>query len=139
LAAIALSPPQQKALNTLASGQTISASAEAAGVSRLTVYRWLKTDPDFVALYNAWREEAVMAARTRLLSLTDVAVTAVADAMGKGDAKIALAVLKATGALDRPQLGPTDPADVRRKQRIERDNAQMQMNMEEGMGPMEEE
>ena len=37
-----LTPPQEKALAALLSGKTVTAAAEAAGVDRTTVYRWLR-------------------------------------------------------------------------------------------------
>src|SRR5947209_6027615 len=83
--AAALSPAQRTAIERLTSGYTMVDSALAAGVGRATLYRWLKSDPEFLAAYNAWQQDAVATARGRLLALTDSAVSAVGKAMGKGD------------------------------------------------------
>ncbi len=52
---LAMSPQQQVAIEQLVAGKSLVASATSAGVTRLTLYRWLKSDPVFTAAYNAWR------------------------------------------------------------------------------------
>ncbi len=118
-AALALSPPQRIAIEKMTSGDTLIDAADAAGVSRMTLYRWLKQDPRFAAAYNAWQQDVLATARGRLLALTDTAVTTVGNAMRSGDARAALVVLKAMGIMERPTPGPTEPDDVRRAQKIE--------------------
>ncbi len=114
LLAAPLAGPQQAALELLLTGKSIAESARSAGVSRTTVYQWLKSDPVFQAAYNEWHEEMRESSRSRLLMLTDKATIAVEKALESGDAKTGLQLLKAMGMLkDRPP-GPTDPEDVTR-------------------------
>src|SRR5579872_1365044 len=93
--AAALTPAQRIAIERLSVGETVVDAARAAGVTRMTLHRWLKQDAEFVAAYNAWQEETLASARGRLLALADTAVTTVANAMRNGDARAAMAVLKA--------------------------------------------
>jgi hypothetical protein len=53
----ALSGPQLTAMEGILSGQSITAAAEAAGVDRGTVHRWLRDDPDFRAAYHERRAD----------------------------------------------------------------------------------
>jgi hypothetical protein len=122
--ALSLSPPQRTAIQLLTSGRTVIDSALAAGVSRRTLYRWLKEDANFQAAYNAWQHDAIATARGKVLALTDAAIDAVRRALVKGDAKTALVILKSTGVLDRPEPGSTDPEEVKAREGIARQRAQ---------------
>jgi hypothetical protein len=117
VAADGLTAAQRAAIDRLASGATAVDAAAAAGVGRSTVYRWIKSDPAFAAAYNAWQAEAVETTRARLLALADAAVTTVAAALAKGDAKTALTILQRQGLLTPPTPGPTDPELVARQAR----------------------
>jgi hypothetical protein len=117
--ALALSPSQQTAIEKMLSGHTLAASATAAGVTRMTLYRWLHHDPKFQAAYSAWQLDAITGAQTKLLAMTDTAVNTVGRAV-KSDARIAVTLLKAVGALDRPRPGSTDPEEVQRLMEIAR-------------------
>src|ERR1035437_595688 len=88
-AALALSPPQRLAIEHLTAGYSLIASANAARVTRMTLYRWMNRDARFQAAYNAWQLDALTAARTRLLAATDDAVTTVVNAV-RTDPRIAL-------------------------------------------------
>src|SRR5260221_559194 len=79
--ALALSPAQRTAIEKLTCGHTLVDSATAAGVNRTTLYRWLKSDAQFQAAYNAWQQDALATARARMLGLTDVALTSLGKAM----------------------------------------------------------
>ena len=61
-----LSVAQHTALAALAQGQSFKEAAEAAGVNRITLYRWTRNDPMFQAAYNAWQEELRGSARSIL-------------------------------------------------------------------------
>ena len=50
-----MSDKQQKALAALRAGSSFPQAAEAAGVNRSTVHRWVQNDPQFRARYNAWQ------------------------------------------------------------------------------------
>jgi len=127
--ALALSPPQLVAIEKMLSGNSIVASASAAGVTRMTIYNWLHNDPKFQAAYNAWQLDALTAARTKLLASSDAAATTVARAV-KTDSKIALAVVKALGILDRPTPGSTDPEEIAQRQKIEKQRAKKKLEDE---------
>lgn len=109
-----LTVPQHTALMSLTQGKSIRESAESAGVHRNTVLNWIHRDPVFRAAYNAWRREVNASARAKVLALAEAAATAVSNAVVKGDARIALSVLKDLG-LTRPDAAtrPTHPGVVR--------------------------
>jgi hypothetical protein len=120
-AALALSEVQRRAMEMLLSGASMVASARAAGVTRLTLYRWMKNDADFRAVYNAWQADALLSAKTKLLALADRAVDCVAGAVGN-DPQIAMTVLKSLGVMEAPKPGATDPKEVAVDMKIERFN-----------------
>jgi hypothetical protein len=93
---------QQMAITALAEGCTFADSAERAGVDRTTLWRWLKSDPRFVSVYEAWKKELAETARATLLKSADVATTTLLNAINKGDAKLALSLLKGLGVLNSP-------------------------------------
>ena len=105
-----LSGPQQAALGALAGGQTLSSAAQAAGVNRVTLWRWLKTDPAFANAYRQWKLSLRESSEAQLLLLGEQAVAAVARATEAGDAKVALAVLREMGLL-RSAGRCADPGD----------------------------
>lgn len=74
-------PKKQKALTALLEQPTIDKAADAAGVARSTIYRYLK-DPDFAAAYRQARSEALAHATTRLQQLASEAVEALGDVIG---------------------------------------------------------
>jgi hypothetical protein len=109
-------PPQQiQALAGLLAGQTVTASAEAAGVDRTTVHRWLREDFGFQAALNRGRREIRDAVEARLLHAAEGAAEAVSDAIQTGDTRTALAVLRGLGLLDgqRANISGDDPHALR--------------------------
>ncbi len=54
-----LSTPQLQALEWLANGGSITDAAQFAGVTRSTLHRWLKEDPDFLTAYTDWRNQSL--------------------------------------------------------------------------------
>ena len=94
------------------------AAAKSAGVTRKTLYRWLHHDPKFQAAYNAWQLDAITSARSRLLAMTDDAVNTLGTSV-KSDGRLAFALLKSLGTLDRPTPGSTDPDEVAQRMKIE--------------------
>ncbi len=106
-------PPQQtQALASLLVGQTVTAAADAAGVDRTTVHRWLREDWDFQAALNRARREFRDGLRAHLENVAERAVQAVNEAIEAGDVKVALVVLKGLGLLGGhvPSIGVDDPA-----------------------------
>jgi hypothetical protein len=102
-----LSSQQRIAVAALASGQSIVACAQSAGVSGATLYRWRTKDPAFIAAVNAWRGQAQDAVRDRLLAMADEAAMAVFAAIRNGDAKMGMTLLKCLGAASPISRGPT--------------------------------
>jgi hypothetical protein len=66
-----LSPVQQSVADALGSGSTISGAAEEFEVSRVTIYRWIKTRKDFSAAVQQARAELVLSPRDDLQYLSD--------------------------------------------------------------------
>jgi transposase len=106
-----LPAPQQEALAAIKSGLSFPKAAEAAGVGRTTIYRWVQSDPHFRAAYNAWQQETRESAHARLLKLTEKAVEVVEAALRRSDEKTAVALLKHLGVL-RPRRAGTTEANV---------------------------
>lgn len=117
-----LDPRQLKVALALLSGSNTSEAAEAGGVDRSTVYRWLKTDFRFVAFVNAGRTATLSQAAAQLDALTDEALGVVRLAVRQGDIQVSLAVLKGRGLLSGAQAQlPTDARLMTAEDRIERE------------------
>lgn len=112
---------QERALAALRGGSSFPQAAQAAGVGRATVYRWMQSDPHFRAAYNAWQQEQAESASSRLLKLADQAVDVVEKALVRGDEKVAVGVLKSIGAMRRPQRGATDPQVLKLQMQLQRE------------------
>jgi transposase-like protein len=104
-----LGQTQEAALAALRTGSTYRQAAEAAGVSRPTIYRWMQSDPHFRAAYNAWKQEQTESARGRLLKMADQAVDVLEQGLRANDRHVAMQVLKGTGALRQGRREATDP------------------------------
>lgn len=107
-----LSPTQDLALAALVEGATVTDAAAAAGVTRQTVHRWVAEDHVFAAELNRARAELRDAYRRRLYAVADEAIGAVEGAIGSGDARVALTVLRDLGLLKPASIGATDPAEL---------------------------
>ena len=79
-----LSDAQRNAMKYLVAGNSISDAARFSQVTRRTLYRWLKDDPNLRSVYNAWRRELIESARTRLLTITNDAVDTIHGAIMEG-------------------------------------------------------
>ncbi len=77
---VALSDPQEMALEWLMNGGTVVDAAQYAGVCRQTIFRWLSSDPDFRAVFDNWREQVTTFTDGQLLGLADSAVATLANA-----------------------------------------------------------
>lgn len=89
-----LTPQQAKALRELLAGARTQEAADAAGVDRVTLYRWRTQDPQFMAALSAWRNETYEHAMDQMLALADASVCAVAHGIAECDSKLGLRVLK---------------------------------------------
>lgn len=126
-----LAGEQRTAMEQLLLGKSICDVATASGVARTTIYRWLKKDPNFQAVYNQWHEEMRESCRSRLLMLSDKAAGAIEKALDGGDARSALQLLKAIGLLAPTPPRPTDAEDVKREADIERKRWKTKLEIDE--------
>ena len=85
----ALSPRQQAALPIVACIPTIAQAARAANVGESTLRRWLN-DPAFSGCLAELRRQSANIARRKLLELTPLGVSVLADAMRDPDPSIRL-------------------------------------------------
>ncbi len=76
-----LGPAQHRALIALLEYPTVKEAAEAAGVHKATVYRWLR-EPQFQVAYREARREAVSRATARLQQISGEAVEALREVVG---------------------------------------------------------
>ena len=103
---------QRAAFAALCAGSSFPDAAKAAGVNRATVYRWVQSDPQFRAAYNAWQEELAESSRARLLTFVDQAVDVIGKALKRQDEKVAVTMLRDLGIMRRRGQGQTDPEMV---------------------------
>ena len=104
-----LEPKQVVALESLLLGSTATEAARVAGVDRRTLFRWLRSNAEFQSAINRGRREAREVAIMRLERLADSAVSALERALGEGDARSALTVLRGLGLLNGSwSIGPED-------------------------------
>ena len=122
---------QRMALETLRLGKSAQESAERVGVDRTTIYRWIRTDPNFQAAYNQWQEEVKEWQRARLLKLSDIAVDAVERDLQRGNSKLAMRVLDRIGLLEPTREKLTEPDDIRRKMALDSEQDRMVLEKEE--------
>lgn len=106
-----LRPKQRLALEALLAGATDAQAAAKAGVSRETVNRWRRADPNFIAATNAEQAEAWAGARTALRALLSKAVAAVEAALEAPAMptrlRAASLVFKAHGVMANPVPAPS--------------------------------
>jgi hypothetical protein len=121
-----LSPTQTAALAELLAGRTVTDAAKAVGVGRETLHRWLKSDYVFRAQWNQSRRELLTALQHRLLSLAEKAAECIARAIDQGDAKAALALLRALPSAT-PSIGSEDAAELAENARIWEDEKQSRL------------
>ena len=99
-----LSAQEQLALTAIMEGKSYGEAATRAGVSRTTLWTWLKTHPKLAEAYEAWQEELRESVRGRLLAAMDNAATVLTQTISGGDARLAARLLHDLGALSS---GPT--------------------------------
>jgi hypothetical protein len=113
-----VTPAQEIALARLAAGATVSAAAEAAGVNRCTIHRWMNRDADFFAELNRARWEHREELRGAAQNLAARALCTLSDALAgkpipEARVRCAVAALKITHATATDAVGPTDAESVR--------------------------
>jgi hypothetical protein len=95
-----LTPRQRKAIEILLTSGNIREAAQAAKVSRETIYKWMKAQAFREALKEGSREALERLSRS-LMSLGDKAVKALEDALDDPEAKSAAKVRPADVILGR--------------------------------------
>lgn len=122
-----ISTKQSAAIGRLLIGDTISAAAKAAGVSRSTLHRWLSDDFHFTAALNHERQLIVLRSEAKLWGLVDQAIGVAEDALTEGDRRVAVAVLRGSGLLagQRPAIGSADPERLELEARAESNDAKI--------------
>jgi hypothetical protein len=116
-----LSSAKLTVIEALLAGSTVTDAAKAGGVSRGTVYDWLRTDVEFVAELNARRRELREALTAKLESLADSAVYCIEQAVARDGVesgfavKTAFRLLEGLGLLSGqpPPIGPDNPERLR--------------------------
>jgi hypothetical protein len=102
-----LSTVQQYVVNALAAGSTLTDAAEAYGVHRVTVYRWMKTCQPFSAALHRARAEFVLARRDDLYHLSNRALETLLAVLDNPKSSPAVLLRTAMFILQRPQLPKT--------------------------------
>jgi hypothetical protein len=80
-----LKPVQLTVALLLATGATITATAEKAAITRQTIHQWLNSDYEFMAYINRLKKENTEAARAAIQSAAVLAVETIAAIMKDSD------------------------------------------------------
>jgi hypothetical protein len=94
-------------VNALAAGSTLTDAAEAYGVHRVTIYRWMKTCKPFSAALQRARAEFVLARRDDLHQLTNRALETLLAILDNPKSSPAVLLRTAMFILQRPQMPKT--------------------------------
>jgi len=116
-----LKPQQERALDQLLAGNSVTTAAKAAGVGRRTLHRWLGEDVYFKASYNRRRRELREMHQARLAYIVTKALRTVEKAVEDGDVAISMRLLAGLGFLpgEEPQFDLDDPRMLDSKQRLQ--------------------
>ena len=76
---------KEKALAALLDAPTFTAAAEQAGLSRRTIYSYLRSDPDFAMAFKQQRQLRELEAAERAAALHQDALDAIKDVMANGE------------------------------------------------------
>ncbi len=97
-----LSPLQESVAQALGSGATISGAAEDAGISRVTVYRWMKTSAGFPAAIQKARAEFLLSRRDDLHYLSNRALETLLAVLDNPRSSPSVLLRAASFILQRP-------------------------------------
>ena len=128
-----LSGVQRTAMESLLMGKSVAETARETGVTRGTIYEWLKRDAAFQAAYNQWHEMMKESCRSRLMTMMDKAASAVEKALEAGDVRPALALLKGMGMISREEERSTEAQDVATENSTKRKRKRAKLVTEEMM------
>jgi hypothetical protein len=102
-----LTSVQQCVVEALAAGSTITDAAKAHDVHRMTVYRWMKTLPQFSAALHRARVEFILARRDDLYHLSHRALETLLTVLDNPKSSPAVLLRTAMFILQRPQVPKT--------------------------------
>jgi len=111
-ALLELTPGQQIAAETVASGATHAAAAEAAGVHRETVTRWAGHHPAFRATLNLYRATLAAEQSDTARRIRGRALAILEAQLDTADVPTALAVLRVVQAQPSEAIGPIEAAAI---------------------------
>jgi translation initiation factor 2 alpha subunit (eIF-2alpha) len=116
-----LTPSQSLAVAALVAGRTVTDAAEAAGVSRQTLYEWKKL-PGFTAGMNLARTEQHEVIRGELLAIATSAIRALREMVESSGTPPAIRLRASLAVLSSASegvesIGMTDPAAIERSDR----------------------
>jgi hypothetical protein len=118
---------QHCALRFLAQGKSIAMTARLIGMTRATIHNWLRNDPQFIAAFNAWKNELRTSTQARLAVLWDKAVDVVEADISHGDGKMAMKLLTGMGMVAPQKLDPEDPQEVVIQQELNRRRRELEL------------
>jgi len=95
-----LNGKKARALEALLSGKSVEEAAQQAGVSRTTLFRWLREDERFRDEYRRAGSQLMEGALRRLQQLCGEAVETLAEVMGEREATAASRVTAAKATLE---------------------------------------
>ncbi len=127
-----LSPKQELAVDLLATGATVTATAETSGVTRQTVSEWLNAHSGFRAALNRRRQELWAESTDRIRALLPKALDVLGDEL-EGDKRLAAAVhiMRMAGLYGLPApTGSTDPEELE----ADRKDKAFSLSLRQGMG-----
>lgn len=118
----ALTPKQLQAAALLASGVTITETAEKTATTRQTLHQWLKTDDAFIAHLNGLKHEIIDSGRAAIQTAAALAISTITALMtdsAKDEVRLAAAkeILMMAGLKKASTIG-SDSADKLKKARI---------------------
>jgi hypothetical protein len=106
-AEVMLHDKQPLALSALVQGASVVEAAQAAGVNRRTVHRWLQ-QPQFQAELHQAQRSFCISLRTKAANLTDESVNVIEEMLGRGSLYTALNLLKSIDILNGQSLATID-------------------------------
>jgi hypothetical protein len=121
---------QQAVLELMRMGKSVAETARTTGMSRSTIYRWLKTDPAFAAAYNQWQDELEQHSRSRLYGMMDLAADALEKALAAGDARMAMQLFKSMAIARPSEPRLLEEEQVRQRMALDRKTTQMELQLE---------
>jgi len=117
-----LNAKQLQAAALLASGATITATAEQTGMTRVTLHQWLKHHDAFIAHLNSLKHELIDNGRAGLQASIALAIETISSLMTDSENDIvrlnaAKEVLNRTGINNALRIG-SDDADLLKRERV---------------------